>query len=344
MLGLCRILIAAACAAAASAAVADGDAPHGGAAQSTTWLDGRALEERLAQPVDVNWSAAPLRGALYGLARTHQAAVLLDRRVDPDGRVELVLHDLPLRQALAEIAARRSAATAQLGPVTYLGPPEVAGRLGALAELRRREAANLTPTLARRLLAERPLRWDDLAEPRRLLADLAHEAGLEIEGLEQVPHDLWAGADLPALAWVDRLTLVALQFDLTFSIASNGRTLRLVAIPDRLPAAKARPETSVAPRTVKTRRTPHSPQGEKRYTLRQAKGQLRELLPKLAAMLQLELRIDEEALARAGISLDRPVSVSATDVTAGELLQKLLEPAGCTFRREGHQVLVIPKP
>jgi hypothetical protein len=60
-------------------------------------------------------------------------------------------------------------------------------------------------------------------------------------------------------------------------------------------------------------------------------------------MLQVELRIDEESLRRAGITLDQVVSVSVTDATAEELLEKLLAPAGCTLRRDGRTWVVGPK-
>jgi hypothetical protein len=55
------------------------------------------------------------------------------------------------------------------------------------------------------------------------------------------------------------------------------------------------------------------------------------------------LRIDDEALRRAGISLDQPVSISVTDATADELFEKLLAPAGCSMRREGRTIVVVPK-
>jgi hypothetical protein len=301
------------------------------------WLAGPALHERLEQAVDVNWSAAPLRPALASLGRTHQVALLLDRRVDPDRRVDAVLHDLPLGAALAEIASREGADVSRLGAVVYIGPPATASRLRTLAELRRREAMAFASGARLRLLSERAMSWDDLAEPRQILERLAAQAGLELAGLERVPHDLWAAADLPPMSLVDRITLVAAQFDLTFSIAPDGRTLRLVPEREQLPVAKA--DSSMPARPVSARH----PRDQKRYTLRQAKGRLSDLLPKLAAMLQVELQIDQTALARAGISLDQLVSLSVNDATADELFAKLLEPAGCTFRREGKTIVVVPK-
>lgn len=312
-------------------------ASAGGDTGPHNWLVGPALHKCLGQTVDVNWSAAPLRSALAGLGRTHQISILLDRRVDPDHRVDVVLHDVPLGAALAEIAGQQGADVSRLGPVVYIGPSATASRLRALAELRRREAMSLAPAERVRLLSERPMSWDDLAEPRQLLERLAAEAGLPLLGQEKVPHDLWAAADLPPMSLVDRITLVAAQFDLTFSIAPDGRSLRLVPIPEQLPAAKA--DNTMAAKPAPARH----PRDQKRYTLRQAKGRLSDLLPKLAAMLQVELQIDREALARAGISLDQPVSLSVTDATVDELFAKLLEPAGCTFRRKGNTIVVVPK-
>ena len=100
--------------------------------------------------------------------------------------------------------------------------------------------------------------WDDLATPRELVTKLAAENGVELAGLELVPHDLWAAADLPPLLWTDRLTLLAIQFDLTFAISADGTAVRLTALPDRLavvrsyaggsdPAATARKFAVAAP-------------------------------------------------------------------------------------------------
>ena len=74
------------------------------------------------------------------------------------------------------------------------------------------------------------------------------------------------------------------------------------------------------------------------------KGQLGRVLDQLAARLELELRIDREALQQAGISLDAPVSFSVKNATIDELLEAVLAPAGCTFRREGKVVEIRPAP
>ena len=83
--------------------------------------------------------------------------------------------------------------------------------------------------VSRPLLQPKPLAWPDFATPRDILTDLARQNGLTLEGLDRVPHDLWAAADLPPLSLVERLTLVANQFDLTFALSADGRTVTLAA-------------------------------------------------------------------------------------------------------------------
>jgi hypothetical protein len=66
------------------------------------------------------------------------------------------------------------------------------------------------------------------------------------------------------------------------------------------------------------------------------------LLQWLAKRLEVELRIDQAGLERAGISLEQQVSFSVTEATLDELFAAVLTPAGCTFRREGSVIYVGP--
>ena len=59
-----------------------------------------------------------------------------------------------------------------------------------------------------------------------------------------MPHDLWAAADLPPISLVDRLTLIAIQFDLTFKVAEHGKRLELVPVPENESGAFRRAGTA----------------------------------------------------------------------------------------------------
>jgi hypothetical protein len=58
--------------------------------------------------------------------------------------------------------------------------------------------------------------------------------------------------------------------------------------------------------------------------------------------LQLEVKMDPAAMAKAGISLEQPVTFSVTDATVDELFEQLLRPVGCTFRRQGQVIEILP--
>ena len=128
----------------------------------------------------------------------------------------------------------------------------------------------------------------------------------------------------------------ALAPDCEIQVAGDKILVRgLVEDHERISGA-GRPSGSVGPRKVKA-------QGrEKRFTVNGAKGPLDHVLQQLAGKLQLEVRIDRKALEEAGISPNAEVSFSVREATLDELLQAALEPAGCTFRRQGSVVEVFP--
>ena len=350
------------------------------------WLSGTALQRELARPVDLFWSGLPLRRGITDLSRTRRVAVLIDRRVDPGQELAMNVSGMPLEQVLRGIADHQGFGLSWLGPVAYFGPRHVTSRVRTLAQLRREEARRLAAAAGRKFLVPERVGWGDFATPRDLLSQLAAQSGIEISGLEQVPHDLWAEADLPPLSLVDRLTLIAGQFDLTFQVAADGSAVALVPVPDDVVIERRYPggrqpdqlaekwaalvpdaqirvvagelsvrglleehEQIVAASTRSPRPRPPPPraqprQGQTKTMIREwrDRGQFGPMLEKIAATLELELRIDHEALGQAGISLQAPVSFSVKNATIDELLEAVLAPAGCTFHREGKVVEIRP--
>ena len=311
-----------------------------------------------------------------GLSRANRVAIVIDRRVDPDQKLNLSLHNVPLEDVLRQAAASLGLGMTKLGPVIYFGPPEYTARLRTLAEIRAEEVRAL-PYEARRKLTEIDrLAWDDFAMPREILGQLAEKSGLRIVGLERVPHDLWAAAELPPLPLIDRLTLLLGQFDLSFQVAPDGDSITLAPLPARVAivrsypggadaqqlAAKwaaavpqcevkasggmvyvrglvedqeqiaelSRPASRSSSRPPKTVTRPpakvrRAAAGETVFTVPGTKGPLRALLEQLAGKMQLELKIDEEAMQKANISLDQAVSFDGVkNVSFDELWTAIL--------------------
>ena len=206
-------------------------------------LTGTALKRQLAQPVHVTWSGMPLRQGLRNLCHAQQVGVLIDRRVDPGQKLELQLDGVPLKAALSEIAGSRRLGVCFFGPLVYFGPAAASSQLRTLAVMCREQVDRLPPTLGRKFLSARPMAWNDFATPRELLGRLARESGFQLRllGLDRVPHDLWAAAELPSLSLIDRLTLVAIQFGLTFEISPDGRTVTLVPVPAEVGLVRSYP-------------------------------------------------------------------------------------------------------
>lgn len=309
------------------------------------WTTGPVLEQRLKQAVDVRWSGKPLRDAIASLSQTQQVAVLIDRRVDPGQKLDLAINGSPMETVLQTIADRCGASVSQLGSVVYLGPTPVAQQLPAVAAGFEKMVRQQPKTVQRKFSTLKATTWEDLATPRGLLEQLAVQNGLEIIGLERVPHDLWAAADLPPLSLVDRLTLIAVQFDLTFAVAEGGAKLELVPIPENLRPLPVKRKGVSQPRPTSKSSAADSSASIERVRVERMSVQAKPLggvLRQMAEQLGLELRIDEKAIQEAGISLDQPVSAKVENATVDELLLALLQSTGLKFQRHQRVVEIMP--
>ena len=369
-------------------------APLASAQQATEWLTGAAIDRRLAEPIDIQWQDnATLRDSLGRLSRACRVAIVLDRRIDPSRTVEIKYTDTPLGTVLDGIAREFNRVHAQadsfprqapaielsqLGSVIYIGPQAAARGLRTLAEVRRDDLRKLSAAQAERLARRGSLRWPDLTTPRQALNDLASEAGIEVLDVEEhVPHDLWPAGDWPALSVLERLTLLAVQFDLTFRIEGGGKQVRLVKIaPEdtRLLRThnvtrnaaqvaeawrKACPDAEIrlsgnqitvrgrledhewftSPTKAKT--TSASTGGVSLYTFTVTNQRVDIVIRTIAERLNLTLKMDEEAIAAAGIDLSQRVTFMLKEVPMRTLIEKAL-PKGLKYRLEGNVLQVMP--
>ncbi len=283
-------------------------------------------------------------------------------------------------------ARPRSAATAigvsQVGPVIYVGPQQAAKYLRTLAELRKEDLRELPVAARGNLVRLRSWRWDDLATPRELFDQLTKETGVDIVGRQQVPHDLWAANDLPLMNFADRLTLLAVQFDLTFRFQGAGQQAVLEQIqPETLsiersypgganPEAfaaqlqRALPEAAVRvaggkvlvrglmetherirDATVRGASSDTPSNVKTLFTFRVRNKSLSAVIEKIAADLKssgVEVKVDRQAIAAAGIKLDQRVTFEVEKVDIDGLLTAILRGAGLTHRNLGKVIEILP--
>ena len=155
---------------------------------------------------------------------------------------------------------------------------------------------------------------------------------------------------------------MAVQFNLTFAVSGNGGTVRLLPAPEHVAVVRTYPGgkhpqdtasrfTFLVPAAEITvrggqvsvsglvedherltqRRSADKPSeppadqnnlSQKRFTLKISQQPVGPLLKLLAKKIGLELAMDEQAIAAAGISLDQRVSFSVKDATVDELLAR----------------------
>lgn len=198
-----------------------------------TPLTGQRLVQSLADPVPgVTWKNASLRRVARQISEGYSVAVLCDRRIDPTATVDVNAVNRSLDDILDEIAQAAGGDFRLVGNTAYIGPPESAAIVRTVAELRKRELSESATRRAAALRQRRSLHWSDLTEPIEIVDRIGERFDLSVENLELLPHDLWAGSVLPEMTAGDMLTLVLIQFDLTFAWSDDLTSIRLVPLPE----------------------------------------------------------------------------------------------------------------
>ena len=350
------------------------------AADDGGWLTGDRLDRQLEMPVEsLRWASNPLRNALGSLSRSQRAAIFLDRRVDPDQPIDFSVQNEPLRQVIQRLAEQLRIGACRVGPVIYFGPADTATVLGTAAELRRDEIRRWPASFSTRLLAAQPVAWPELAQPRELIGRLVQQSRIEIDGLEQVPHDLWPAVDLPPLDFAEHLSLLLAGFGLTFEAVEKTPRVRLVPLPTsvamersyRMSGRQAEQIAELLRKQFPAAEVRKHPEGllvrgpvEVQHAvdrwMRGGSTAPTKRPPPTAGQVRYTLEVKNQpvgavakALAeRLGLQiaydpqiqdkLQDPVSFRVEEVTRDQLLDALLRPAGLTFEITGQTLTVLP--
>ena len=230
-------------------------------------LAGKPFESALDQRLGRSWTGQDghtLRDIVRQLTDSQLISIVLDRRVDPTQSVELTLPQTPLRDILAALAHKVDAEISVVGNVVYLGPIESAKKLRTLVELRNNDLSKLSsaakpgksPWRNRpvALTQKKSFVWQDFDRPRDILKQVADKFQIEIDGLDKLPHDLWAAASLPQVTANEALSLLLVQFGSTFEFVPDRAAIRIVPIPQRVLIERTHAVPANSPVTVQAAR------------------------------------------------------------------------------------------
>ncbi len=289
----------------------------------------------------IHWRQVPLRDAVARLNRLFDETVFVDRRVDPNLRVNLDIDASSAEEVLIPIGVAQGLGVNRLGRLTYLGPPAAAEQLRAAAAARVADVSRLPASERSAFRRRRRLTWPRLTDPRGLITSLVEQQGWRIEHPERIPHDLWAAGSLPEIALSEQIAVLLIGFDLTFVVRARERAIAIVPLQEAPGIAK--PQAEGRANVARSQSVRSSRETRQVYTLRVNEQPVGAVLRELTRRLNWPIDIDEEPIRAAGRSLDARVSFAVENVEQDELLEALLQPVGLDFRREGERILIIPR-
>ena len=186
-----------------------------------------ALENRFS----INSARQPANVTLRAISDSQKVCIVLDRRIDRQKKIRRDITGLSLLTAVQQIAEDLDAAASIIGNTIYVGPRDSASKLQTLIEIQRTRSELLDRKRRAEMNRGRPLHWDDLETSQAILDRCLKTYRLESTG-ESLPHDLWQWNSLVGLDVFEAVSLVLIQFDLTFELNPDGESIVIQPVPE----------------------------------------------------------------------------------------------------------------
>jgi hypothetical protein len=296
----------------------------------------------LEDPVRASWKAIPLREWATRVTPLADRPVIVDRRLDPDTAITLECRGEPLRDAIAKAAEQAGAESAVLRGTIRIVPRGQRDLCERADAARDRDLARLLAASRSALTKKSAWSWPEAARPRDLVAAVAAEAGVKIDGVDELPHDHFPAASLPEMTRAERIDLVLAHFDrrVAWRTGAGGTRGEIVPLAAELPP----PRRDVGQRKKPPPRTGKPVAGAKDVFTLRAAAPLEELLAAVAVQQKLTLDLDRASLTARGIAAAEIVRIEVEDVSRDELLGRILTPLGLVWRIEADRLHVSAPP
>lgn len=202
------------------------------------FLINREFDQQLEKSISASWEGTPIRTLLRRLSENRKVAIMLDRNIDPTIKPVIKLQQISLHKALWQIARQIGAEVSILENVVYIGPPKRAQVLRTLIQIRSDEIVGPDSQFSKGqqfdLVKLTSLQWNDLSQPAQVLHEILKKYHIPLDAPPGLPHDLWSAASLPPADLVQQLSLILIQFDMTFAWQPEGNAIKLVPVPRKV--------------------------------------------------------------------------------------------------------------
>lgn len=187
-----------------------------------TWLTGKQLTQQMQQKTSATLTKVALRSWLSRFSQSQRISIVLDRRVDANTLVSLDVREMAVERLLLKIARESNIEVSQIGDVVYLGPQAAVLRL--LVAQQRSESRS-----KRGARHKSALFWLNLTTPSEAISQLVRDADVELQGVDEMPHDLLFQCSTPDLALDLALQLLLVQFDRTLTTEGGTASIALLS-------------------------------------------------------------------------------------------------------------------
>ena len=182
--------------------------------QAQNLKTGPAFDNASNDPVSQTLAGFPIRQALNDLSERYALCIFLDRRVDPGTRLKQNPVNIPLKLVLYQIAENNNLGLVQFGSTWYIGPIESAALLEHRHNSFKEKFQHLNDDAKNKWNKRSALQWNRLTVPSDLIAQIISDNGLNGQGTDQIPFDLWPAQQLPGMSIADQVFLLLYGFDL----------------------------------------------------------------------------------------------------------------------------------
>lgn len=199
--------------------------------QKTKYLTGKKLDRRNVRALSIWWKDAELRDRLSAFSETQDIAIILDRRVDPSTIVNLGVENRTLEQVFRRISSAAKIGVCRIEDCYYFGPVDTIIALPIAMDTLSRQAKKVARRSAVKWTAKRPVRTGPVVETKALIQAIATKHGFVVNGLEELPHDLWYSVSLPPTSVIAQMQLMLAGFDKTFEIDPDAKSITIIDFP-----------------------------------------------------------------------------------------------------------------
>jgi hypothetical protein len=209
---------------------------YGQTVQQTVLANAR-FEQQLETPISTRWDL-PLKNVLNSISATQHVAIFLDRRINPDQRIQLEVQDKTMRTALQQIARQANAQISHIRNVIYIGPKKTTHLLATVAAIHAEQHRRHQTENVRVFTISKSANWERLSQPQSIVTAIADSVNVRVTNIDKIPFDLWDKHTLPSLPFAMRLSIILAGFDLTYQMNSD-QSITLMPFPTEAKYRKA---------------------------------------------------------------------------------------------------------